>query len=474
MVFRTISSGDALSNVASSLLLSPASFFLRTHILARQRAVIAPLWPQSPVISVGSFPAGLALNGSDLDVVISLPQGTTPRTITWAQRLHHANIFAGLAANKPPILVGRLSPAPVLKYVVPAADDAGEEVPVDVSFQTVQSMIARNDFITLQLAARPGAKEALVLLKAWIKAASFDQPLYGGIGSYGLTLSVIAFLNRYELAGNKLPKTPWGVVTEYLRHYTHPDLEMFRGLVDVKTGKVMHPGEIGESLLLADPVLWGHVVGAKSVRMMEMVEAMRRLLERLESAGPAITEDEALNLFTTVETPVVKTEQEMEAQRMAASKAGNRMRRIMEGEKKVGLATKVAGAVPRREDPPREADAPAKGDALKTEAEKAAGAPSKEADATAKDDAPKTEVDKVVAMVMEKVVGRVAEAVGALKGEVTGVVEDILKAEKVSLEEKVEETPEAKAEESKESDEVVDVPPEAQVEDLPKEAEENR
>ncbi|KAI5846053.1 hypothetical protein BZA05DRAFT_406828 [Tricharina praecox] len=466
MAFRAAPSTDALTNVAASLLLSPTSYFLRSQILARQRAVIEPIWPHSTVISVGSWPTGLALRGSDIDIVISVPQNTIVRTSTWAQRLHRANIFAGLSANTPMSLVGRLSPAPVLKYVVPATEDTGEDVAVDVSYQPLGPMVARNDFITLQLGARPGAKEALVLLKAWIKAADFDLPLYGGIGSYGLTLSMVAFLNRYERVGNKLPKTPWAVLTEYLRFYTHPDLEMFRGVVDVKTGVVQEPGPVANTLVLADPVLRLHKVGEKSVRIMEMVKAMTRLLERLESAGPGIAEDEVLKMFTSIENPVVKTEEEREAQRMLAARAGNKARRS--AQQKTGnvrvlkMGEKVANVVEKSTE---EAAEVSQAEGLEGEVE------------VPKTEEESKEVVEKEAEKVEEVVEKVVEAVDVPKEEeqAAQVVKQTPKAEEVpKVEETIEATPEVAPEETKPSEEAADVLPEVKTEEPRKETAENR
>jgi hypothetical protein len=295
----TASKLDAIARLAPSLQLSPHAHAVRTQLFARQSDLIRKLWPDAKTIAVGSYTQALAIRGSDLDIVMW--PGSEPATVSWAKRLFYANIVERLAKPGPMKLLGIRSPVPVLKYVS-AVSDGEEDFTVDVSWQPPETMIRRDQFVVMQLERWPGAREALLALKTWSRAKGFDVAFNGGLGSYGLALSLIAVLNSLKVP----PSSPWEIIREYLARVTDPERKMFGGLFNIHTGEceplppIKYPNRL---LLLRCPIVHTQIVGKNANKINGVVKGMEELLAEMEAVGPEMSLEDAQRLFTPPPVP---------------------------------------------------------------------------------------------------------------------------------------------------------------------------
>jgi hypothetical protein len=296
----TASKLDAIARLAPSLQLSPHAHAVRTRLFVRQSELIRKLWPEAKTIAVGSYTQALAIRGSDLDIVMW--PGNAPATVSWAKRLFHANIREELAKPGPMTLLGQRSPAPVLKYVS-AVSDGEEDFTVDVSWQFPEVMVRRDHFVVMQLERWSGAREALLALKTWSRAKGFDVAFEGGLGSYGLALSLIAVLNSLKVP----PSSPWEIIREYLTKVTDPERKMFGGLFNIHAGEAekLQPDRKfrNELLILRCPIVPTQIVAKNSHRMPDIFKGMEELLAEMEAVGPDMSLEDAQRLFTPPPVP---------------------------------------------------------------------------------------------------------------------------------------------------------------------------
>jgi hypothetical protein len=295
----TASKLDAIARLAPSLQLSPHAHAVRTQLFVRQSDLIRKLWPDAKTTAVGSCAQALAIRGSDLDIVMW--PGHEPATVSWAKRLFYTNIQEHLAKPGPMKLLGIRSPVPVLKYVS-AVSDGEEAFTVDVSWQPPEIMIRRDQFVVMQLERWPGAREALLALKTWSRAKGFDVAFQGGLGSYGLALSLIAVLNSLKVP----PSSPWEIIREYLARVTDPERKMFGGLFNIHTGESEPLPPIkymNRFLVLRCPIVPTQIVGKNATKIKRVIEGMQELLAEMEAVGPEMSLEDAQRLFTPPPVP---------------------------------------------------------------------------------------------------------------------------------------------------------------------------
>lgn len=293
---------DAIARLVPSILLPPQAHAARTRLYFRQRDLIRKLWPDAETMIVGSYTQALAIRGSDLDIVMWVKtQGSAPATLSWTKRLHHANLTNEIAKPGPLTVLGRYSLVPVFKYVS-AVDDGEEDFTVDISWQPFDVMVRRDQYVVMQLERWPGAREALLALKAWSRSKGFDQSSQGGFGSYGLALSLIAVLNSTK----EPPKTPYGIICAYLARIADPERKMFGGYLNTRTGE-LEKGQRSSiddnTLLIRCPIVNRQIVGKNAKRMPEIVNGMAELLAEMEAVGPKLSLEDAGRLFAGPRPP---------------------------------------------------------------------------------------------------------------------------------------------------------------------------
>ena len=359
MVTTTTTSG--ISRLLSALTLTPAAHALRQAVIAKQQAVAWTLWPSATVSAIGSYVVGSALPASDLDLVISLPADqwlpdivrSVSSSPAWATRLQAANEAAALAVPNSSRR-STVNHTCLLRYISNGssggAPEAGSSetdhgelasdgrdsnpagsgpggVQVDVTFQPLAPMRARDEFMVAQLDRVPAARETLRLLKAWTCYHGFAEPYAGGIGNYGLTLSLIACTNRLGLSPDRTAAaaavmTPFDLLCAYIAWFTDRSGPAYGGVLDVRTGLLTdvpppNPRPLGRTtapasaksrgtpafeghvsyIMLQDPVVPSHIVGQCGFRRYEFWDQLEALLDEMRRSGPDMEYGRACELF---------------------------------------------------------------------------------------------------------------------------------------------------------------------------------
>jgi hypothetical protein len=294
--------------LSQSLRLTPESQAFRQSILQRQQEILRQLYPTATITPIGSFAHGTSLHNSGLDLAICLPDPAAqlPHSSLWGRELAKLNYEQGLHSRD----AWRVIPGthvPLLNYHV---SEGAESVDVGVSFQRPGNLSVRDDWVCAELNRKKNEAgdnvglAAYLLLKSWLKRVGLDKPYTGGLGSYGLALTLVGSWNRaakrYERSvksgmdkkerkkarkvevqrelkrikavGSNLPPLPvtphdppistHKVLLDYLGFFSIPGEFPYNGLWRVASGKLGKPYlKIGPNLRLRDPIDHWHIIG---------------------------------------------------------------------------------------------------------------------------------------------------------------------------------------------------------------------
>lgn len=159
---------------------------MRNDVVERLCALVHELWPRAHVDVFGSFATGLCLPMSDLDLVVHVDTAYQPLPVL-ENVLEKRFRCTGLEA----IAKARV---PLIKF-----RDAETSVSVDISFNADNG--PRNCAIVRRLlVAHPEARPLILALKYILHSNWLSEVYYGGIGSYGLTLMVVSFIQMRKRA----------------------------------------------------------------------------------------------------------------------------------------------------------------------------------------------------------------------------------------------------------------------------------
>ena len=162
----------------------------RTAAAQKLRSLVSAIWPGEEVaVEVfGSSATGLALPGSDIDVVVRGATGGGDAA-TRLRALAAALARSGVARDLQLISRARV---PLVKYV-----DAASGLPVDVSFDEEGGPAAARRAVSA-LDSLPAARPLLSVLKAALAQRDLNEVYTGGLGSYALLVMVVAFLQGHR------------------------------------------------------------------------------------------------------------------------------------------------------------------------------------------------------------------------------------------------------------------------------------
>eukprot|EP00884_Botryococcus_braunii_P007183 jgi/Botrbrau1/16466/Bobra.0142s0060.2 len=167
-------------------------------------SIVRYIWPRAAVHLFGSQATGLALPGSDLDVVVlgaspllqNAAQGFSKEVrdeIAGRLRILLRHMRASRLVRKA-IVIGRAK-VPIIKATL---EPAGLQM--DISMGTLNGHQAV-DFINRQVQGMPPLRALVLFLKALLKEAGLNEVYMGGLSSYSVTLMVISHLlqSGYQL-----------------------------------------------------------------------------------------------------------------------------------------------------------------------------------------------------------------------------------------------------------------------------------
>ena len=162
----------------------------RAEAAQRLRSLVSAIWPGEGVLVevFGSSATGLALPGSDVDVVVRGATGGGDAA-TRLRALAAALARSGVARDLQLITRARV---PLVKYV-----DAASGLAMDASFDAEGGPAAARRAVAA-LGALPAARPLLSVLKASLAQRGLSEVYTGGLGSYALLVMVVAFLQGHR------------------------------------------------------------------------------------------------------------------------------------------------------------------------------------------------------------------------------------------------------------------------------------
>lgn len=179
---------------------------------------------------------------------------------------------------------------------------------MDLTSQALQPVSLSAPYLREKFSETTGAVEAVMLLKSWCLVNGLAYEWTGGLGNYGLMLSLVAAINAANLdRRTKQNATIDFVLKLWLKYLISDDVR--KGTISVHTGKtgsytmgpkheyLQNTTHIRTYMSFWDPVERMHSVGKWTARCQDMREMMEKLLVGLEREGPGLPFDKAVDWF---------------------------------------------------------------------------------------------------------------------------------------------------------------------------------
>ncbi|KAK9237575.1 hypothetical protein V1525DRAFT_403582 [Lipomyces kononenkoae] len=176
----------------------------RAATVDRVQKCVKGLWSDATVCVFGSYATNLYLPDSDIDIVIVSDSGQYDNRSTLYQ-LANALKSSKIAINVEVIAKARV---PIIKYT-----DRVSMVNVDISFERYGGVVAANTILHW-VAARPGLREVVMVIKYFLAKRDLNSVPNGGLGGYAVVCMVLSFLQMHPkiASGEILPEENLGVL----------------------------------------------------------------------------------------------------------------------------------------------------------------------------------------------------------------------------------------------------------------------
>ena len=165
-----------------------AELAARRDLIKRLEAVVSTVWPEASVRAFGSYDTGLFLPESDIDIVCldtgvhTKQRGTALHKLARALRRAEWPISEMEVVDKARV--------PIIKFV-----DGQSGIPVDICLEE-RSGLSSSDLTRKAARQFPAFSTLVLFLKRFLNARGLHDTFTGGIGSFLLTLMVIAALQH--------------------------------------------------------------------------------------------------------------------------------------------------------------------------------------------------------------------------------------------------------------------------------------
>ncbi|XP_067296065.1 terminal nucleotidyltransferase 4B isoform X2 [Pseudorasbora parva] len=244
---------------------------MRQEVVDRIQRVIKDLWPNAEVKVFGSFSTGLYLPTSDIDLVVFGHWETLPLW-TLEEELRKRQV-----ADENSIKVLDKATVPIIKLT-----DAHTEVKVDISFN-VQSGVKAANLIKEFKQQYPVLPYLVLVLKQFLLQRELNEVFTGGIGSYGLFLMAVSFLQLHYREDVCSSNANLGVLLiEFFELYGRHFNYLKTGIRIKDGGSYVAKDEVQKDMLdvyrpfklyIEDPLQPGNDVGRSSYGAMQVKEA---------------------------------------------------------------------------------------------------------------------------------------------------------------------------------------------------------
>lgn len=166
---------------------SKAEIVTRNTVVSTLKKEIGQFWPATETHVFGSCATDLYLPGSDIDIVIISTTGDYENR----SRLYQLSSFLrnkNLAKN---IEVIAKAKVPIIKFVDPRSN-----IHIDISFERENGIIAARR-IRKWLAASPGLRELVLIVKQFLRSRKLNNVHVGGLGGYSTIILCYHFLKMH-------------------------------------------------------------------------------------------------------------------------------------------------------------------------------------------------------------------------------------------------------------------------------------
>ncbi|KAL0223304.1 hypothetical protein P9112_002694 [Eukaryota sp. TZLM1-RC] len=169
----------------------PTSYeiLMRMRLLERLENILTHIFPNSKVFTYGSTYTGLYLPNADIDIVCIIQDVEACPSLA-------VNQVCGVLESHNFLHIQALTSAhvPIAKAIDPIT-----KIKIDISFQA-KSGVDSSRQVKKLTAENPASIPLYLVLKRFLQQRGLNDVFSGGLGSYGLFLSIIGFLKLYSVA----------------------------------------------------------------------------------------------------------------------------------------------------------------------------------------------------------------------------------------------------------------------------------
>jgi len=200
----------------------PRSFeqFIRMKLVEQLRSSVKQFDKQADIRTFGSFPAGLYLPTSDMDLVCVSETYMKGGKMVLANK-HILYKFEAFLRRKEILIDGKTELIPKAKVPLVKYVDKLTGLKVDVSFENDTGLIANRTFQEWKTTF-PAMPILVTLIKHLLAMRGLNEPVNGGIGGFSVTCLVVSLLQNMPQvqSGSMIPEHHLGeILMEFLDLY---------------------------------------------------------------------------------------------------------------------------------------------------------------------------------------------------------------------------------------------------------------
>eukprot|EP01063_Lacrimia_lanifica_P017495 TRINITY_DN24573_c0_g1_i1.p1 TRINITY_DN24573_c0_g1~~TRINITY_DN24573_c0_g1_i1.p1 ORF type:complete len:621 (+),score=224.45 TRINITY_DN24573_c0_g1_i1:91-1953(+) len=250
------------------------------------------LFPGSQLIAFGSMVTGLILPTSDVDMTIcyDVAAQSMQETYQCMDRLAHFIVKKGLCEDSfPQVIKG--AKVPIVKFT-----HKDTWIDVDISFNSPNGRV-NSEMVVRYTTQMPIIRPLVTVVKYFLQQRSMHEPFTGGLGSYAISLMVIAFIQHHpawQPYGDSSLCSAGGLLMDFFRFYGAM-LDYETTGIDVATCRFFRktPRDRNERFFLIDPQNPQNNVAGSARQLESIKSAMRHAFLALASDSfPYVPEEE--------------------------------------------------------------------------------------------------------------------------------------------------------------------------------------
>lgn len=167
---------------------TPEEFRVRKTMIDLITHIIRKEWRDAQVTPFGSWETQLYLPTGDIDLVVSTPRLSEKNKVAMLHQL--ARMMRGNNITETVAVITRAK-VPIIKFVTLEGG-----LNVDISLNQTNGVSAVK-IVNNYLAALPGARELILVIKAFLSQRSMNEVYTGGLGSYSVICLALSFLQMH-------------------------------------------------------------------------------------------------------------------------------------------------------------------------------------------------------------------------------------------------------------------------------------